>query len=72
MKTTLFRRYVETGEYTMAALARALGYSPEYLSRIRHGKAPVTDSFVGRVCRRLAVPREQLFEEGGLNAQLGR
>lgn len=65
MKTSVFQLYIGTApdEYTMAQLAELLGYSPAYLSRIRHGHAPITDSFITRCCRELGHTIDELFEK---------
>lgn len=49
MRTSLFQIADEMGiRYTW--LAEKLGYTVEYLSRIKHGRVPITDEFQRRVC----------------------
>ena len=63
MKTRVFELYVETNTYSMAELAELLGYAPSYLSRIRHGRAPVSNSFITRCCMKLGHSIQELFYE---------
>lgn len=63
MKTTLFEKYIEGGLMTMGELAEKLGYTPEYLSRVRHGHKPITCGFVARACLRLGHEIGELFYE---------
>lgn len=48
-------------------IAGQLGYTPEYLSRIKHGDEPVTDEFQRRVCVLFpdVAPEELFFVDGG-------
>lgn len=48
-------------------IAGQLGYTPEYLSRIKHGDEPVTDEFQRRVCVLFPdiTPEELFFMESG-------
>ena len=61
MRTRLFEKYVEAGILTMKELAELLGYTPEYLSLIKHGHMPITDGFIGRTCLRLGHRPADLF-----------
>jgi len=61
MKTLLFEKYIETNMMTMRELASKLGYTPEYLSLIRHGHFPLTESFIARACIRLEQDIGDLF-----------
>ena len=61
MRTLLFEKYIESNIMTMRELAARLGYSAEYLSRIRHGHVPIKTEFVGRVCVRLGHDIGDLF-----------
>ena len=63
MRTTLFEKYVDSGQMTMTELARRVGYTPVYLSWIRHGHRPVTEAFIARVCLRLGRDIGDLFFE---------
>lgn len=61
MRTLLFEKYIETSIMTMRELAEVLGYTPEYLSLVRHGHFPLTGSFIARACLRLGEPINALF-----------
>ncbi|MBM3155592.1 MAG: helix-turn-helix transcriptional regulator [Chloroflexi bacterium] len=63
MKTRLFEEYVDTKKMTMQALAKRLGYTPQYLSLIRHGHFPITGNFIVRVCLTLGRNIGDLFFE---------
>jgi len=63
MKTKLFETYIESGRMTMTELARRLGYTPVYLSFIRHGRKPITGNFIVRACRALGHGIDDLFFE---------
>lgn len=60
-KTRLFEIADERG-IRYKWIAAQLGYTPEYLSRIKHGDEPVTAEFERRACGLFAdVPAEFLF-----------
>jgi len=61
MKTTLFERYIESKQMTMQELAARLGYTPQYLSLIRHGHFPITGNFIAKACLRLGHNISDLF-----------
>jgi transcriptional regulator with XRE-family HTH domain len=43
-----FWEWTEREGYSIRKLAKKMKYSPAYLSRIKHGKVPVTIGFVSR------------------------
>lgn len=66
LRTRLFEIADERGiRYTW--LAKQLGYTPEYLSRIKHGTYPITEEFRRRVCALFANldPDTLFFVESG-------
>lgn len=64
-RTRLFEIADERG-IRYAWIATQLGYSREYLSRIKHGDEPVTDEFQRRASLLFSdVPTETLFFEDG-------
>ena len=74
-RTRLFERYVDTGIMSMAELSRVSGYRHEHLSRVRHGRLPITPGFVARMCLALHAPESVLFyddEEAGTVAARDR
>ena len=75
-KTRLFERYIDTGVMSQVELARALGMSPEHISRLRHGRYQITEGFIARVCLALHAPRDLLFYDddpgGGRGVENGK
>lgn len=61
IRTRFFEIADERGiRYTW--LAKQLGYTPEYLSRIKHGTFPITAEFQRRACELFSdVPANDLF-----------
>ena len=56
-------------QYTRDWLHQVTGFSKGYLSRVATGKAPLTPSFIQRVCFNLNQPEEALFLTEGSPAQ---
>jgi hypothetical protein len=48
-------------KYTRDWLHERTGFSKIYLSRIAHGRVPLTRPFIERVCFALKEPEESLF-----------
>lgn len=47
--------------YTRSYLSEVTGFSKGHLSRVATGKAPLSRSFIWRVCRALNEPENKLF-----------
>jgi len=47
--------------YTRSYLSETTGFSKSHLCRVATGKAPLTRSFVARVCLALGRPEGELF-----------
>jgi len=54
--------------YTRSYLSETTGFSKSHLCRVATGKAPLTRSFVARVCLALGEPAEKLFLPGAVEA----
>jgi len=67
VKTNMFKIADDRGiRYTW--LAGKLSYTPEYLSRIKHGAVPITEEFQRRVCELFPeIPMTELFFEGDVS-----
>lgn len=50
------KRLVDAQGRRFTWLALQTGYDPSYISRLLHGKVPVTDEAANRIARALQVP----------------
>jgi len=55
-------------KYTRDWLHQVTGFSKGYLCRVATGKAPLTRSFIERVCFKLNQPEEELFSPDAVEA----
>lgn len=63
LKTRFFEVADERG-IRYSWIARQMGYTKEYLSRVKHGVMPITEEFQRRACALFTdVPSEALFFE---------
>jgi len=58
-------------KYTRDWLHEATGFSKNYLCRIATGRAPLTRSFIERVCYKLQMPEQELFLPEAAEAHYG-
>ncbi len=63
MKTSLFDWAYHQG-LSLGQLSEMTGYTREHLSRIKHGRWPITEQFVARIVLRLGDwAREMFYDE---------
>jgi transcriptional regulator with XRE-family HTH domain len=57
--------------YTRSYLSDITGFSKTHLSRVSTGHAPLTRSFIARVCQALGRPEGELFLPEAMAAGVG-